>query len=322
MSAIAGVILLVAVGAAQPCAVVYDHAGAGYVHQLEAAALETDARVPNRVASGYSAVDLDKAPGEEYGQCEAAGAGTHVDLRDGLLENGGPPDAYTKVPHTYNPTEANERRPDLRPGGSMVPRRGGLPLVREAQDVLSRPPPEVRGPWSADCADDTVGRAAGHHVDEVGGGAAGSATTGAVDEATGAYVGTSRAFATGLRSPAGVVDLVSSAVRVEQRPGHSPSVSYRIAVNGGVLATGTDVRAPDLNRQFAEEIRRRSTAVAGLHALGLTPAGPTYDEYPTRHVVHFPFLEAAPGGDDAGRVRVVTTTYRSADLHTRIRPAR
>lgn len=322
--AVAGVLLLTGLSAqpADAAGTAYEHLG--FVHQLRAAALEGRAAMewnrqnpnPVVVASGYSAVDLEKDPSVDHGDCEAVGAGTHLDLRGGLLENNGPPDAGNKGSNVVNPTEARDRSPQIQPGEGWGRRPGFRRHIDEigdrARDLGDAP--KSHGPWSARCDDDTAGRAAGHHVDPVRAGAAGSATTGTIEKATGTYVGTSRAFAAGLRTPAGVVELVSSAVRIKQRPGREALVCYRIAVNGGVLATGTDVPAGELTRQFGEQVLRNAVAVAALPALGLTLTGPTYGAYATRRIVHFPFLEVAAdrdAGDRTRAVRVVTVAYES-----------
>jgi hypothetical protein len=296
----------------------HDYVASGFVHDLRGAAVLAEARPTNRVAAGtgYSAVDLSKSATGTYGRCEAIGAGALVDQRR-LLESNGPPDGSNRS-GVANPTETWESTTFAKgrqwsgPGGGVrsVTRR----VVELEDQVLDAS--RTHGPWSADCQGDSAGRAAGHHADGLDAGAAGSTTSGAVDRATGAYVGTSRAYATGVRTPAGVVDVVSSTVRIEQRPEQAPVVSYRIAVDGGVLAGGVDVPAGALARQFAEQVRRNAAAVAALPALGLSLTGPTYGEYATRHVVHFPFVEVAAGRDDDGgsAVRLVAVRYEGADL--------
>lgn len=64
--------------------------------------------------------------------------------------------------------------------------------------------------WDAKCEDETRGNATGANGEVVGVQTAASTTTGRVDRTTGEYVGTARAFLTGLQGTSGIVDVVSS----------------------------------------------------------------------------------------------------------------
>lgn len=103
-------------------------------------------------------------------------------------------------------------------------------------------------------------------------------------------------------------------MQVRQRPAERPTITYRIAVDGGTLAAGTDVPYEHLAEQFDEAATRKSVR-ALLDRLGLTLMGPTtgVSDNGGRPILYAPFLEvAAELGSDrlrGSRTRLVTIDF-------------
>ncbi len=291
-----------------------------------------DSRDPILPAAGYSTVLLQKRSDTPTGLCEARGMGVFVtkdvDSGSGRLENAAPRDPGPRGGFR-NPTEARDTAP---PRPAPEPHEyeyegHRTPQVRELSDgksVLDLPADGTGVRWRADCADDVRGYAAAANPALAGAQGAGSVTSAKIDRRSGRYVATSRAYVAGLRTPSGVLDVVSSVVQVRHLPGGEPAVSYRIGTTGGVLASGSDVPAADLVAQFNGSVRQNAAAVAFLGPFGLTLMGPTVGtaENGVTSALYAPFLELGGGlaarkgaYGEHGYVRLVNVAYEGVYRH-------
>ncbi len=276
-------------------------AASEFVLNLNAAAAATALEIPEPLvlSVGYSAVNLAKESSAADATCEALGAGTYWDrLLDAasVMENSGHEPEERRA--TPNPTEARDTAPK-RDTGSTAMAYG--PAVTTGESVYAVPADGTGVRWDAECQDETRGTATGADGEVLGVQTAASTTTARVSRATGEYVGTARAFVSGLQGTSGIVDLVSSVMTVRHVPGREPRISYRIGVTSGPvgqgpLASGVDVPVGELPAQFNQSVRNNAAAVEALGPVGLTLLGPTVTAgRDGRLVVHAPFFELSAG---------------------------
>jgi hypothetical protein len=300
-----------AVGVAKPTAAVhpaavvadgkYDYAESGFILRLRASAIEPEVDIPHPLVPGvgYTAVNIEKDIGGPEAKCEIFGAGAYFTdvVQEGVLENSGPPDAGNKGGGIFNPTEAKDVKPNLSPGENLNARK---PQVRDVSDGHSLYDIPAHGNgvrWEALCDDDAGGKAAGNNVDIAGAQALGSSTVGHIDKVSGEYVGQSRAFVAGLETGSGTLDFVSSLMQIKHLPGQEPSVTYAIGANGGTLASGANIPASDLTKQFNDAVKGQAPAIAALGPFGITLLGPTVTESENGHrpIINAPFFDLTLG---------------------------
>lgn len=159
--------------------------------------------------------------------------------------------------------------------------------------------------------------------------ASGGAAHAYLDRTTGRYVGTARAYATGVtRYGATDGDLLSSVLTVTSRPGAEPTVSYRLSWSTGfmtaVLVSGTEVALSDLTARFDQAVAENAEALRAFGSFGLSLVRPamTMSSDGTR-ILTAPFVEMRGGllaghlllGDGI-RARLATTgaSIRRSDL--------
>ena len=228
--------------------------------------IEVEPDIPHPLVPGvgYSAVNLEKDIGGPEGGCEIYGAGAYFTdvVQEGVLENSGPPDAGNKGGGIFNPTEAKDTKPNLSPGANLNARKPEIRDVTDGHDIYDIPADGNGVRWQAHCNDDVSGVGTGNIVDAAGAQAAGSTTEGQIDKKTGLYIGTSRAFVSGLTTASGYIDSVSSIMQVKDLPGKEPTVTYRIGAFGGTLASGLDIPASDLTKQFNDQVKNNAPAIA------------------------------------------------------------
>jgi hypothetical protein len=292
----------------------YTYLDSDFVLRLRAAAVEPEVDIPHPLVPGvgYSAVNLEKDTGGPYAKCEILGAGYYATdvVQEGVLENRGG--------GIFNPTESKDTKPNVTPGENPAARKPRIKDVSDGHTIYEVPHDGNGVRWEADCADDAGGTGTGKNLDLAGAEAAGSTTTGRVDKVSGEYVGVSRAFIAALATSGGVLDSISSTVRITHRPGQTPVIDYRIAAGGGTLAEGANVAYGDLTRQFNDQVRDNAEALADLGPFGLALMGPTesVSENGGRYVVNFPFFELMAGAEsrrgtvgENQRARLVNIDY-------------
>lgn len=253
---------------------------------------------------GHSEVTLDG--GGRRARCEALAAG----FDEGGLTSEHPQELTAPRYNVHYPFRAVHRMPAT--DWDAPPELQRLDS-RERIAALPADGPAPR--WQARCLDRRGGTATAHTADVVGVQAAGSTLTAGVDRVTGAYVATARAFAAGVETTSGTLDLVSSIFQVRRMPGRPPTVSYRIGVSGGTLASGADIPHERLTEQFNASVAEHADAVDHLGPLGLRLMGPSVvDLEYGRDAVSAPFLELTAGVRDAGLPRRTHTRLVTADF--------
>ena len=279
----------------------YDFFNSDFILRMRGSAMQPEADIPRPlvIGVGVSEVWLEKEIGGEHSDCETYGAGYYAGevAEQGILESSGPPDAGNKGGGIFNPTRSKDTKPNLSPGENLNAREPQIRDVRDGSAIYEIPAKGNGVRWEGVCDHDAAGHATGHNVDVAGAQAVGSTTIGVLDKKTGVYTGTSRAFVAGLETGSGTIDLISSIMQVKQLPGQAPTVSYRIGVNGGTLASGADVPYQDLTEQFNDAVNGNSKAAASLATCGLILMGPTASRSETgggfaRYVLNAPFFEA------------------------------
>jgi len=281
---------------------------------------------------GYSAVNLEKDQGGEYGNCEIFGAGYYATdvVQEGVFENSGPPDAGNKGGGIFNPTESKDTKPNLSPGENLNTRKPGIRDVSDGHRIMDIPHEGNGVYWNASCDNDAGGKGTGNNVDVAGLYAVGSTTTGVVNKSTGEYTGASRAYLAGL-GPAGM-DFVRSIASISQKPGMKPVVGFHIGVNGGTSASASNVPYGSITQAFNDAVKGQSAATAPVGPTGglIQLIGPTESESENggRYIINFPFfelqqgLEARKGGIGHNqRVRLVNIDYEGESNGMSIKPA-
>jgi hypothetical protein len=299
----------------------YKYFDSDFILRLRAAAVEPEADIPHPLVPGvgYSAVNLEKDTGGPTAKCEIFGAGYYATdvVQEGVFENSGPPDAGNKGGGIFNPTESKDTAPNLSPGENLNARKPRIKDVSDGHTIYEVPHDGNGVRWQAACDDDAGGTGTGM-VDVAGAQGAGSTTTGHVDKKTGEYQGVSRAFVAGITTSAGVIDSLSSAVKIKHLPGAKPTIDYRIAANGGTLAEGANIPYGDLTKQFNDQIHNNAAALAALGPFGIALMGPTesISENGGRFIINFPFFEIMAGAEarkgtvgENQRARLVNIDY-------------
>jgi hypothetical protein len=273
-----------------------------YAFRIRAAALQPQFS-DLVMGAGHSEVGLDGTG--RWARCEALAAG----FDEGGLTGEHPQPLRAPRYNVHNPVRAVHRMPAS--GWDAPPEVQRL----DSDERIAGLPADGPAPrWQARCADRRSGTATAHSVD-AGAQAGGSTVTAGIDRATGEYVATARAFAAGVETGSGTVDLVSSVFGVRRLPGRPPTVTYRIGVSGGTLASGVDVPYERLAEQFNASVAENAAAVDHLGPLGLILVGPSvvHREY-GRDAVSAPFLEVTVGVRETGlprrtHTRLVTTDF-------------
>jgi hypothetical protein len=297
---VTGVLPVNAAAAAPAAPGAYTFFDSGYILRLRASAIQAQADIPHPLMVGINtaAVNLEKEIGGPYGKCEIRAAGEYPGeiVQEGVLENSGPPDAGNKGGGLINPTESKDFQPNLSPGENLSARE---PKLRNTSDgtPIADVPHDGNGPrWQAKCNKDAGGTAVAD-FEAAGVESSGGSVVSNIDKKTGEYIGTGRAFVLGLQTASGTVDSLTSVMQIKALPGREPTVSYRIAATGGTLASGMDVPASDLTKQFNESMKANAEALKAIGPLGLTLLGPTtsFSENGHRPIINAPFFQATAG---------------------------
>jgi hypothetical protein len=248
----------------------------GYNEYMRAGAVETFAEIPRNVPQnlGYSHVILNKDIEEESPHCIADGAGYWLDdiLEEGVLKGGAAPigegQTATDASPYDNPTIHRVYRPADSDDGSQ----------NATSDRTPKFPSNGNGPlWTSSCTPDFYGGSGeGDMFAASGAKIAGSSIVAQMDQATGVYTATGRAYVTGI---AGAFDTITSLMQVTHVPDSEPKVTYRMAFfdsdasksgfsSEGFQFFGSDVPAS----QFVDQFNAQSAAFSKQGA-ALGPAG-------------------------------------------------
>jgi hypothetical protein len=279
----------------------YKYFDSGFILRLRAAAIEVEPDIPHPLVpgAGYSAVNIEKDIGGPEAKCEIFGAGAYFTdvVQEGVLENSGPPDAGNKGGGIFNPTEAKDTSPNLSPGENLNARKPQIRDVTDGHSLYDIPAGGNGVRWEAHCDNDAGGKGIGNIVDVAGAQSAGSTTVGHINKETGEYIGQSRAFVAGLETGSGTLDFVASLTQIKHLPGQEPTVSYSIGAAGGTLASGANVPAADLTKQFNDQVKNGSAALSALGPMGVTLMGPTVTESENGHrpIINMPFFDVSIG---------------------------
>lgn len=284
------------VALADPAGAAAPFVDSGYALYLRAAAVSLGLG-PAAPGAGVTVVNLDKVGGREVGRCETIGAGAYA---EDVLRRPDGSDHPASLAHDDEalavPAGDRDVNPSPSPGGGNWG-RGPDPLrdpSGAAGHFLVRHADQAPGPrWTAKCNSDSGGNAVASQSKLAGARTAGSVASAEINRITMRYLGTARAFVTGVATPTGTLDAVTSLVTVTALPGREPTMTYRIGVTDGsvtsVLAAGTDVPLGEL-----AERSNRGTA-AGPYGLSLLSPSVSVGEDGT-WTVHAPFLELRTGG--------------------------
>jgi hypothetical protein len=277
----------------------YKYFDSDFILRLRASAAQVEPHIPKPLVPGvgYSAVNLEKEIGGPVAKCEIFGAGAYFTdvLQEGVLENSGPPDAGNKGGGVFNPTESKDTAPNLSPGENLNSRKPGLRSTTDGSRIAEIPHEGNGVHWKAKCDNDAGGKAIGNNLEIAGIYGVGSTTSGAVNKATGEYLGVSRAYVAGI-GPAGM-DFVQSFASIKHQAGQKPVVSFRIGVNGTTTAGGDNIPYGELTKAFNDAVKTAVAPGASQGPTGLTLMGPTesVSENGGRYIINFPFFEAEKG---------------------------
>lgn len=262
----------------------FDFNRLSYKQELWAGAIETFADLPRRLPqdAGYSRLVLEKVVGSTP-TCLAEGAGYFLSeaIEEGIIKGGAAPigEGQTQAdasPYT-NVTQSKRVRPVGGTGES------------NASDMNPALPSSGNGPlWTSNCNDDlSSGTATGDLINASGFRFAGSTVSGAVDQRTGTYTATARAYVVGLE---GAFDSLSSVFQISYRPGSvatavAPTITYRMSLfdsgagqsafaNDGFTLGGTEVPAGDLVDQFNSQAAQFAAGAQAIGPLGFQLLAP------------------------------------------------
>jgi hypothetical protein len=272
--------------ASKPAKGGYDFVDSDFILRIRGSAVQPEADIPRPLVIGVAPTEvwLEKDIGGPHSRCETYGAGYYAGevAEQGILENSGPPDAGNKGGGIFNPTRSKDYKPNLSPGEkNLNTRKPELRSVQDGSTIFEIPAKGNGVHWE--------GTVAGAQT-------MGSHTVAALDKKTGVYTATSRAFIAGLETASGTLDLISSYMQVKHLPGKAPTVSYKIGITGGTLASGVDVPYQDLTKQFNDAVNANGEVASSLASYGLTLMGPTASRSETgsefaRYVLNAPFFE-------------------------------
>jgi hypothetical protein len=314
---------------------------ASYVLDMRNAGVEENTNIPSATYQdiGFSGVQLTHDIGQPQGKCDARGAGYYMGqyVEDAVLSKGAaPPDAGDVSGGYANPVSSRTVYPNPHAGADLTDRH---PFVQNpfppGQEITKLPAEGTPLYITSSCDSDVKGTGTGN----VGDGAkvadvVGSTTEAGVDQATGQYISTARAFITGIKG-AGHLNSISSLMQVKQLPGAEPVISYRMSLfdddtgasdtgfnQKGITFSGTNVPANQLTDQFNSQTKSLAAAAAALGPFGvqiLAPetgdAGPsdtgTSGRYVTAPSVQLDYgLHARDGGiGEHQRTRFASVSY-------------
>lgn len=290
--------------------------GPVYAFGLRAAVVEPFVRAARELPLGVGFSRIDLARDTAGFRCDAVASAYWL----GVYEERWP---------VYSDTETYRGEGPLGPNPTAA--RVGRPGRAAWPD--QSPGPQPAASRRAGCDDaGTAGRSADLELDDAGIRLGGSATSAAIDAATGRFTGDGRAYVQGLGPSTGALDAVSSTVAVTAVAGEEPTVTYRLTLlradpgsgarsafdQDGLSLVGRDVPAGDLVRQFQDQVRDHARELAPFAALGVTVLEPAVTTQDGVLAVTAPAVAVAGGatviprylGREQG-VRLGAVTYSS-----------
>lgn len=255
----------------------------GYNQAMRAGVVETYAEIPRNIPEnmGYSRLALIKDIEESPPRCEADGAGYWLseEVEEAVIKGGAAPIAEGQSQSDASPYDNPTISRTVRPADSSD---GGETAFSDRTPKL---PANGNGPlWTSECSPDFFkGSATGDLVNASGLRIAGSTISGGVDQATGIYTATGRAYVTGLD---GAFDTVTSLMQVTHAPGQEPKITYRLAffnsdagqsafASDGVEFFGSAVPASEFVEQFNTQSAAFSEQAAAFGPAGLQILSPS-----------------------------------------------
>ncbi|MGQ0842848.1 MAG: hypothetical protein ACT4QF_01815 [Sporichthyaceae bacterium] len=283
--------------------------GSAYQLDFRSAGIEVGTQIPGQTFQdvGFSQVRLTKDIGNPQGYCEALGAvefaGNYVE--EGVLGLGAaPPDAGSVKGGYQNPVLSRSVKPELNAEENLTNREPSVKNPSTGEKALDIPHDGNPIKTAANCASDTKGASTGH-VGNLAGIAeyVASSSSAEVSRSTSTYVGTSRAVVGGIQG-AGALDTISSFMQVTSKPGKEPTVTYRLSFfESGAVASfnqnaftvsGTNVPASDLVKQFNDQAKTASAALAAVGPVGFTLLAPEVGtaNVPEQALIGLPYITA------------------------------
>lgn len=242
----------------------FDFDRLAYTQFIRAGAIESFADIPRRLPQdgGYSRLILDKDVSDVTPVCQSDGAGFYLsdEVEEGILKGGAAPVAEGQSQTDANPYKNPTQSKQVRPATGATD--------TSATDQEPSFPATGNGPmFTSTCNEDlTSGGAIGDVINASGVRVAGSTITAAVDQATGIYTATARAYVVGLE---GAFDSLSSLFQISYTPGSldegsEPAITYRMSffnsdagnsafASDGFTLGGTQVPAGELVNQFNDQ---------------------------------------------------------------------
>lgn len=272
-----------------------------YTTFIRTAAVETYADIPRNTPQefGYSGVDLRKDIEEALPRCTADGAGYWAGevVEEGVLEGGAAP------------IEEGQTRADGAKYQNPTIKRTFRPNATAVADNTSNRTPSFpsngNGPlWTSDCTDGFfTGTGTGDIINAGGSRIAGSTTTGTVDQKTGIYTGTARAYITSIK---GAFDTMTSLMQIRFEPNKEPVITYRLAFfnsdasksgfnNDGFTLAGTAIPANDFVNTFNTQAASFAQQGAAFGPAGLQILSPTV--YPDQDTGRMTITAPAASGN-------------------------